>query len=60
MTLNPANFAELVAAASPPCPVCAEPIRCVENRWKLVGAAWRFTATMVCTDGHRTPVEPFD
>lgn len=52
--------AELIALASPPCHVCEQPIQRVENRWTLVGAAWKLAATMVCSAGHRVPVEPFE
>jgi hypothetical protein len=51
---------ELIAMASPPCHVCEQPIQRVENRWRLVGATWKLAATMVCADGHRVPVEPFE
>jgi hypothetical protein len=53
------NRAELIAAASPPCHHCGEPVQRVETSWTcngdgdwVPGPSW-----MVCAAGHRVQVE---
>jgi hypothetical protein len=52
--------AELIAAASPPCHECGEPVERVETQWHLdEDGRWRpGPYFMVCGDEHRVLVEP--
>lgn len=63
----PLSRAELVAWASPPCPVCGEPIQRVETRYEAIAYTappvgdepYRIGPTFtVCAAGHRNRVEP--
>ena len=58
--VDPLSRQELIELAAPTCHECEEPIVRTEMPWKLVGATWKPTATMVCAAGHRVPVEPFE
>jgi hypothetical protein len=51
---------ELIALASPPCHDCGESVQRVEIRWHQdEDSNWRpGPSFMICTDGHRVPVEP--
>lgn len=50
---------ELIARAAPTCHECTDPVGRVEMSWRLTGDGWRPGPTfMVCTGGHRVPVEP--
>lgn len=53
------NRAELIAAASPPCHECGEPVQRVETRWHIdEDGAWRpGPYYMVCAADHRVIVE---
>jgi hypothetical protein len=53
---------DLFAVASPPCHECGASVQCVEMAWHLdEDSTWRpGPYFMVCTDGHRVLVEPFD
>jgi hypothetical protein len=52
--------AELIELASPPCHDCGEPVQRVEIQHYTNGPEWQLVASMVCAQGHRVPVEPFD
>ena len=56
------NRAELIALASPPCHECGASVQRVESRWQRdADHLWRLgPCFMVCGDGHRVLVEPFD
>jgi len=54
--------AEMIETAAPPCRECGNPVVRLEQRWQRNGDGdWMpFRWTLVCTEGHRVPVEPLD
>jgi len=52
---------DLLAAAAPSCHECGNPVQRVEQSWHQEGGEWRLArVSVVCAEGHRVPVEPFD
>ena len=53
--------AEFMETASPPCPECGSPISTTEVKNQETPDGWMCAGfTMVCTEGHRTKIEPFE
>jgi hypothetical protein len=53
--------AELIELAAPPCAECERPTIRMEASWRFGENGWHVArADLICPDGHRTPVEPFD
>ena len=55
--------AELIELAAPPCEVCEQPAQRCETRWvyQCGDGDWVPGPTfLVCSEGHRTRVEPLD
>jgi len=51
---------DLLAAAAPSCRECGNPVQRAEQSWRREGGEWRLHVILVCAEGHRVQVEPFE
>lgn len=59
--MNQLTRAELIELAAPACRECEQPTIRLEQSWRFGDQGWHVHhASLVCPDGHRTPVEPLE